>query len=92
MALYNISSLIALLSKMTNIEADILITHQALLIKSLSSLENIREYKVEECAHLVNNISDDFFKNIGITKKEKRQEFKKSIMIILKEHWSSFVF
>lgn len=61
MALYNISLLITLLSKMTNIEAEILITHQALLIKALSPLENIKEYRVKECAHLVNNISDDFF-------------------------------
>ncbi|EPE3793839.1 hypothetical protein ACSIDX_000731 [Campylobacter lari] len=89
MPLYNFMQFLSLLAQLSEIEIKTLMEYKDLLLKALSSLNELKTFDTKECARLVDTLEETFLDKFQI-EENKKKEIRKNIIEILKNHWKMF--
>ncbi|EAL4712210.1 hypothetical protein [Campylobacter lari] len=62
MPLYNFMQFLSLLAQLSEMEIKTLMEYKDLLLKALSSLNELKTFDAKECKQLVNTLEETFFR------------------------------
>ncbi|EAJ1254675.1 hypothetical protein A0Y59_05675 [Campylobacter lari] len=89
MPFYNFVQFLSLLAQLSEIDIKILMEYKDLLLKALSSLNEMKRFDTKEYMQLVNILEETFLDKLQI-EESKKKEICKNIIKILKNHWKMF--
>ncbi|EAK9940342.1 hypothetical protein [Campylobacter lari] len=89
MPFYNFVQFLSLLAQLSEIDIKILMEYKDLLLKALSSLDEMKRFDTKEYMQLVNILEETFLDKLQVDE-SKKKEICKNIIKILKNHWKMF--
>ncbi|EAJ0335720.1 hypothetical protein ACS0H5_001557 [Campylobacter lari] len=89
MPFYNFVQFLSLLAQLSEIDIKILMEYKDLLLKALSSLNEMKRFDAKEYMQLVNILEETFLDKLQVDE-SKKKEICKNIIKILKNHWKMF--